>query len=302
MNFEFSSRIRVQRQVRKIAAQQIDKALRQAALADADFVQVVHKARRHCKRLRGLLRLIEPRFKRFAEENLAVRDAMNLLAGSRDAAVMRETMEALAGFDREKSEPGMDRALVDAVCQLLEQRSEMLPDAAAQRRLLEEFSAALTRIRARVGGWSIKGSGFGCLGDGLEQTYRRMRREMVAAQRSPTADALHEWRKHTKYHWHHMGLLQAAAPEMLEGRRHLLDQLGETLGDHHNLAVLDQTLGDEPGPIAEAEIAVVRQVIGERQTSLAGQAFSLGQQLVAERPSALRSRFAQYWALLPVEK
>jgi len=302
MGFEFSSRMGIQSQVREIAAQQVDKALKEVALEDADFVQTVHKARRHCKRLRGLLRLVEPRFKRFADENWAIRDAMNLLAGSRDAAVMLETMEALAQFDGEKSEPRMEPALIDAVRLLLEQRIQTLPEAAAQRGLLEPFSQALIKIGERVGDWSIKGHGFRCLGDGLEETYRRMRQEMAFARRSPNADALHEWRKHTKYHWHHVGLLQAAAPQMLEGRQQLLDQLAETLGDHHNLAVLDQALCDERGPIAEADISVVRHVIGERQAMLAEQAFTLGQQLVAEKPSSLRARFAKYWALLPAEK
>jgi hypothetical protein len=89
-----------------------------------------------------------------------------------------------------------------------------------------------------------------------------------------------------------VGLLHAAAPDLLRARKASLDRLGEMLGDHHNLAVLGDTL-------AERGDGGVREAITEQQAILASDAFALGRQLTAEKPTALRDRFEQYWALLP---
>lgn len=294
MGFEFTRQGAIEKQVREIACEQVGKGLEEAQERNADFDKVVHGLRRRCKKLRGLLRLIRPRFKQAPLEDRAFRDAAAGLSDHRDAAVMVETFGSLLELDRQRdggSRIGAEQAA--GLMQELKARAGSPPDAAEAARLLEDFIDIFEAARARIDKWHLSGRGFDQIGDGLEDTYRRMRNGLDTARSDVTAEAMHEWRKDTKYHWHHVSLLQPAAADILRPRRASLDRLGELLGDHHNLAVLDDTLAERD------DIATVRAAIAERQAALAADAFALGEQLAAEKPAMLRERFEQYWSLLP---
>ena len=297
MPFGFTQRFDVEKQVRRIATVQIDKALKECR-GYADFDKTVHGLRRRCKKLRGLLRLIEPRFKGFETENRAVRDAADGLAGMRDAAVMIETFDGLLKFDRAGNRiPRIGMVLADAATGLLESHVAKVPEGAARQQLLTDFCDIMEQVGNRAKNWSIGRSGFASLAGGLEETYRGMADGMETAMADDTAEAMHDWRKQTKYHWHHVSLLSRSAPELLEGPKDMLNQLGELLGDHHNLHVLGERLAGEQ--FDDGEAGTIRAVIVEHQTVLADRAFALGRQLAAEKPGALRRRFGHFWQLLP---
>ena len=80
---------------RAIAVDQLDEALADLATPEGHGRSVVHEARRRCKKLRGLLRLVRPAFPEFARENAAIRDAAALLSHLRDAEVLRQTVADL---------------------------------------------------------------------------------------------------------------------------------------------------------------------------------------------------------------
>jgi hypothetical protein len=294
MGFEFTQRRGIEGQVRSIARDQIDKALQECGQDSADFGKLVHGLRRRCKKLRGLVRLIEPHFKHWRRENRVFRDAADMLSGSRDAAVLVETLAHLLAFDaRRESGVRIDAGQGEELRQWLEGRIGQPPTGADRADLLAEFVALFESAGRRAKGWSLSGRKFDRIGDGLEATYRRMREGLASAEATQTAEALHAWRKGCKYHWHHVSLLLPTAPDLLRPRRAAVDRLAEMLGDHHNLAVLDETLAPREG------VAAVREVIAERQALLAFDAFELGRQLTAEKPGMLRDRFEQYWPLLP---
>ena len=294
MAFEFTQRRGIEQQVRDIASEQIDKALEASGEGGADFAELVHGLRRRCKRLRGLLRLIEPHFKHTRRENRAFRDAAAGLSGTRDAVVMVETFAAVLDFDRQRDGGArISAASGEALAAELKAAAGEAPDEQAASGLLQHFIETFEAARQRVDDWELSGRGFDQIGDGLEDTYRRMRNRLAVAQAEQTAEAVHEWRKDAKYHWQHVSLLQAAARDVLTPRKASLDQLGEMLGDHHNLAVLDDKLAERP------DVSTIRTVIAERQAMLAFDAFALGRQLTAEKPAMLRDRFEQYWSLLP---
>lgn len=285
MSFAFKSRSRVGHQVRAIAGEQIEKALA-SAQGGGDFDKTVHGLRRRCKKVRGLLRLVQPKFEDFKKENAALRDAANLLGGARDARVMVETLDGLtiAGHSQ-------------AAREYLVARAERSEAASKTDNPLGQFAEIFEKIGDRAKEWSFDTNGFDLVGDGLEKTYRQFLRDFEAAEGEQTATAMHEWRKQAKYHWYHVTLLSKSAPDLLAPRAKALDHLGEYLGDHHNLAVLtdvlnaaEQDLGDL-GPILVA--------VAKRQEELGEQAFALGHQLAAEKPGALRKRSESYWSLLP---
>lgn len=294
MGFAFTQQSAIEKQVREIACEQITMALEECAKPNDDFDKLVHGLRRRCKKLRGLVRLIEPRFKHAKRESGAFRDAAAGLSGRRDAAVMVETFAHLLEFDRRRDgDAHIAPAQAGALADELKSKAGGPPNDAEAAAMLEEFVDIFDRAKARVDTWQLSGRGFDQIGDGLEDTYRRMRNGLETARAEGSAEAMHEWRKDTKYHWHHVTLLHAAAHDILKPRKASLDRLGEMLGDHHNLAVLDDALAEH------TDIAVVRAVIAERQAQLASDAYELGRQLVAEKPAMLRERFEQYWSLLP---
>lgn len=294
MSFQFTQRSGIEKQVRSIARGQITRALEACYEPRGNLDDLVHQLRRRCKKLRGLVRLIEPKFKNAKRENRAFRDAAAGLAGRRDAAVMVETFSQILELDHNrKGRPQISATQAKDLLNSLQQAVGGPPDAVEATLLLRSFIEIFETAKSRAGKWELSGKGFDQIGDGLEATYRRMQTGLAVVERGASAEAIHAWRKDTKYHWHHVSLFVAAAPDTLTARRDNLDRLGEWLGDHHNLAVLDATLADFP------DIEAVRRVIAERQAALAADAIGLGRQLLAEKPNMLRERFERYWTLLP---
>lgn len=292
MSFAFEARTGVGHQVRSIAAEQIKKALKTAE-ARGDFDETVHSLRRRCKKIRGVLRLVQPNFGDYKSENSAVRDAADLLGGARDARVMVDTLDTLIGGRPEQvssTDAGRARAyLVDRADRIAAEADGASP--------IERFMKIFADLQQRIGDWSFDANGFDLVGDGLELTYRQFQRDLETAEDKGTAEALHEWRKHSKYHWFHVTLLENSAADLLAARAKSLDTLGDHLGDHHNLAVLEETLLKAKDDVGDA--SAILTAIEKRQGELAGSAFALGHQLGAEKPGALRKRFEAYWALLP---
>lgn len=286
MGFSFSQRNKVESQVRKIAAEQIDAALSDIATSE-DFDVTVHELRRRCKKVRGLLRIVRPNFADFKAENAAFRGAADALSASRDATVMLETFDAL--FRDEPTETG------NALRNRLEDNVRRISRDEDRTGLLDSFAGAMTAARGRIKHWTFEAKGFSLIEPGLHDTYERMRKRFQAAEKRGEDEDFHEWRKETKGHWFQVSLLRDCAPDRLGARRDQLDVLGEYLGDHHNLAVLAEGLEALAGPLDKA----VANAISNRKDDLAQKAFALGRQLTVDSPKALVTRFEKFWKLLP---
>src|SRR5690606_21626149 len=79
---------------RETALAQIDAAIAQARCG-GPHDDAAHQIRKHCKKLRGLVRLVRSSFPDYRKENTAFRDAARLLSGVRNAQSMLETCEKL---------------------------------------------------------------------------------------------------------------------------------------------------------------------------------------------------------------
>src|SRR5690606_12879599 len=95
-----------------------------------------------------------------------------------------------------------------------------------------------------------------------------------------------------KYHWQHMRLLRALAPERTRERVRLAARLGDMLGERHDLDLLADRL--DAGRAALPDAAMADRLAGmarERAGRLGAKAAKLGARLFAEKPAA----FAQDW-------
>jgi hypothetical protein len=274
----------VEETFRNIALSQIDEALEALASTEGEKRSIVHEARRRCKKLRGLLRLVRPAFPGFSMENAAIRDAAALLSHLRDAEVLHETIAKLA-----------ESSGSEAVGRISERlKAEPLPEPPPEK--ITEFRLRLLAVRERAAEWTLRKDSSGVLLSGLRDTYEQDRRRMAKAQASGDPVDFHDWRKAQKAHGFHVDLLRKAAPDVLDADLKTIDKLSDLLGIHHDLAVLLHAVDAEPARFGgDEDVATLREAIDSRRKEIEEKAASLGRQLLAERPRALVQRFARYW-------
>jgi len=274
----------------RIARDQIDTGIAETADDALSPADRIHQARKRCKKLRGLIRLVRPAFPDYAAENAAFRDAARRLSDIRDAAALVEICDALKDHfgDQlaERAFAGIRGHFAARARQL-----ETGPEAAAG---LSRLRADLEDARSRTAGWALTEDGAAAVTGGLAKTYRRARKAMAAAREDPTGQTLHAWRKRVKYHWYHLRLLKSVSP-VIAAAVDEADRLSDLLGTHHDLHVMESAL-DDAGEIADAAaLEAFRGLLHARRARLETAAFDRGRALFREPPDGLAARVGGYW-------
>lgn len=263
---------KVARGVRRIARGRVETAIESLSKAarGEDPVESVHSARKDLKKIRSLLRLVRDELGEdaYERENARYRDAGRLLSASRDARVKAGALASLSGpeIDFGASEVERDAAL--AAIEEIEKGGEAIED------------------------WPLDGGGWSLIAPGLERSYRRGRRGFHLARKGPDPELVHEWRKRVKDLWYQLRLLRKAWPPLLGATVDELHALADLLGDHHDLAVLADDLG-ERDDLRDRERLL--DEIARRQADLVERALALGERVYAEKPGAFRRRVHAYW-------
>jgi hypothetical protein len=193
----------VQKNVRHVAESQIETAIAELDDGDLSISDTIHQIRKRCKKVRGLIRLVRPRFGAYAPENAAFRDAAAKLSFVRDAAAILKTHDALIEFYSDQ----IDTSAYLTIRKRFVAHKDKITHAKELRAKLGRFRDAMTDAKARMGDWHIGGDGFDAIAGGLGKTYKRGRIALAEAAERPTAESIHEWRKRVKYHCYHARLL-----------------------------------------------------------------------------------------------
>jgi len=292
MAYRWRSRDSVEANLIRIARQQVDRAIEACDRGDADPVEAVHDVRKRCKKVRSLLRLCRHGLgSAYRGENARFRELARELSAVRDTQVLAGTLRGLV------DEVGTDEDAVRFVAWIDRlSAADVAGGACDLPDRLEEVRATLRDAHHRIEHWKISANGFDAIEPGLRRTYRRGRRAMHAAQDAGTMEAYHAWRKRAKDYWYHMRLLEPLWPEALRAVRRAAHRLAETLGDEHDLGVLETALADgrlDPGdPDARERLLALS---APRRLELRRRADWYGERLYAERPSAFASRIEGYW-------
>ena len=282
----------VKKGVRRLAKSQIGKAIKEIDDGSIPPGETVHQVRKRCKKLRGLIRLVRPCFKKYSKENQVFRDAARELADARDAEVMVETLDMLADAYADQLDHDAILPLRDELIAHLsaETENEAIEDK------LANFRLTMTEALDRSKDWKVKEDGFEALAGGLAKTYRRAQKALAAAEDDPSPEAWHEWRKRVKYHWYHARLLREIWPDMVGTRRELADDLSDLLGDHHDLAVFEARMDAWETIEKDPRLGdLLRGAIAAQQEKLLEEALPLGRRLFAEDADALQERWQLYW-------
>lgn len=292
MPYRFKTSESLQHGVRRIVCEQVDRALAELADTRLDRAGTIHQVRKRCKKIRGVLRLVRSGLDAYARENGRYRDAARVLSDLRDADALIDTCDALST----QSAGEMDAAKMQAIrAELATQRDAAMSDINRIDEYLRGFEAAIVAGRKSATTLAVDDNAYGVALEGLFKTYARARDAMDAAFEKPTREAFHEWRKRVKYHGFHVRLLGDVWPAMMKARRDELDTLGELLGDHHNLSVLQARLLEYPALHADdANLDDFIVCVDRRTAELEDQSRPLGRRLFAEKPKHLERRFAAY--------
>lgn len=267
--------------LRRIAAQELGAALAHAPGDDG----AVHDCRKRVKKLRALLRLVRAGLPAARAASRALGDAAGQLSAVRDAQVMLATHDRLAP----------DLADGPLRAQLAARLSAAQADPAQAARA-DAFRDVLAAVQAQAGHWRVTGGDARVLRAGLCRTRRRALRAMDAAQDDRDGEPMHDWRKRVKDLWYQSRLLAPVWPAILDPMGDQTGDLGEMLGDHHDLivfaALLDGLPGDLAGPAADLRTRAARA-----RGQIEARAFPLGRLILSGDPDAVARLWCGWWQI-----
>ncbi len=282
----------LQEAVPAIATGQLDAAIACLKSSGRDH-KAVHSARKHFKRVRALLGLVESaaRGKKVKASQKLITSAAHSLAPGRDAKVALGAAESLA---KDCASSSNARAFSDLTSFLMARRERA--EEKFNRTGLEGVLQELETAKAGLAKLDLRDARMSDLLKSVTAAYARGRRAMKAALDTGGDEPVHTWRKHAQRHWRHMLLLKAVCPKEAKERIVLARRLSEILGEHNDLAVLRQTiLANRIVFRTPSDVQMLCRCIETRQKRLARKAASHGARLYAAKPGAFSRRFQAYW-------
>jgi excisionase family DNA binding protein len=279
----------------RILLERIDESLNLLQEPGEDFDKSVHEARKNCKRIRAVLRLMRYEIgnKPYGRENMVARDISRLLAPMRDSWVIVETLDGLkAQFADQLPADSFDSIRAKLVSQYEVVRERFMAD----ETILPQAIVELEALRKRVAKIELSDD-FAAVGKGWQRVYQRGREGMAAAYaKANDPHEFHDWRKRVKYLWHQFEIFDIIWPVYMSEAAAELHKLADYLGDAHDLFVLKETIQEQPDIFAdEPNCELLFKLIDQVQAHYEAAARPLGERLYAEQPSAFTVRLGQYW-------
>lgn len=278
----------------RIAREQMNRAMAEIDDDSLDRHETVHQVRKRCKKVRGLLRMVRPALgATYKHENVCFRDAARQLSHLRDAQTLIETLDDLTSHFGADLDPEF---AAEVRSRLVSRRSELADNEIHLDDRLQSVRQIFRQAHERSKGWKLEEKGFAAIAGGVHKTYRSGRKAMAEAFDAPTAESFHEWRKHAKYFWYQQRLLRPLRPAVFKARCDTGSALADLLGDEHDLAVLAETLVQEPEVLGTSDtVNALLGLIHQRRLALQQQARPPGERLFAEKPKALMARLERYY-------
>ena len=284
----------VEKAVRRILRGQLKKAIEGARQTSQSIDDRVHLVRSRLKKARAAVDLVHRRAgSGAARDERWMRELARSLSKARDVAVQADTLHRLLEQNPDRVAAGADPSLRDIGSRL---RRRMKPTTVESR--VNEVVARLEKRRRRVGRWAVN-HGRRTLRQGLEAAYRRARRRMrkacaPAIEQTARAERLHGLRKSIKRLAMEVAVLRGQAPDLSRRLGEPLHELGDLLGEVHDLAVLRQTLERElSAPRDRRNRAILFELIDRRLTAAEEAAATKSQETLALRPKVIRRMLAK---------
>src|SRR5215467_3458324 len=288
MTYRFKLQEPIGQAVRRVGLEQIEIATAKLAGTD-DIATAIHDARRCLKRLRALLRLIEPGLAeaQYRREAARLAGIGRLLSRARDLDVMRQTLGKLeCQFD------ALPAGATDRLATFLARSQDHASGPDGRRQALVRLEQS-KRFFATKAAATIE---LGHVIEGLGRAYRKARKAFRQAYRAPHEEAFHACRKRVQLHWRHMALLSRGWPEALSARASEAKEVSRLLGEDHDYAVLLASARERGKAIlTPGDLEALTALCTSCQGELRAAARPRGDRLFAEPVKNLESRIALYW-------
>jgi CHAD domain-containing protein len=296
VSFEFHQDESIRDGIRRVLRKQLKSALESLRGGESDSVdERVHSARKNFKRVRAIVRLMRDAIgeSTYRLVNDSIRDAGRPLSEVRDAKVLLEALDELKKCAGDAAaDMSFDAARETSTAHQREVREKVLRDDDA----FASISAVIEKILEQLDDWTDIPKRWATLGKGIKNVYRSNRKAFDDAKSDGTVENLHEWRKQVKYLRYQLELITPTWPEIVGKPTYQAKEMGDLLGDDHDLAVLrgllTETDGDERPTAKTSSIA---ELIDRRREKLQSKAIAKGELLYRERPKQFARRLKAYW-------
>jgi CHAD domain-containing protein len=281
--------------IKRIALEQVDRAIWQLTTPRKDYDNAVHDARKCCKKTRAVLRLVRDEIGRdvYRRENALYRDAARELSALRSSAVMAETLDAMCERFSDELPSGAFSTTREG---LMAKHRQALRTAVKKGTLLTDVAEDMRKDRDRLLHLPLETEDFSTLRQGLRRVYRRGRRAMHISKGEPTTANLHEWRKRVKYLRYQARILNPLEPVIIQALAADTDTLSDLLGLDHDLSELIIVVQTTPQLTAsKKELRSLLALIDRFRPELQADAFTLGARIYEEKPRAFVDRLEGYW-------
>lgn len=294
MIYRINPRLPLTGEVRRILAEEIGKALVHLDTARDRPEQGLHKCRKRLKNVRALLRLVRSGDETFCvTENQCYRDVAALLAGPREATALVETIDRLAASFPEQSAGGG----LDAVRETLVARQHELHGGAGLDAAIGAAIAACEEGISRIDILVLPDQpeqAADVLADGARITLRRARKALDKAGSRGEADDFHNLRKAAKTHGMHLSLLGRLWPTPIKARRKAVDELGERLGELHDVFVMRELLDADDRPLGSPqETRLLSKLLKRSEKSLKKTCLAVAAGLFGDSPRRSTRKLAR---------
>lgn len=287
MNISFKRPESVRASFHRLAAQQCD-CLHAALLGGtAD----VHEARKRCKTLRALLRLVRGALDRadFTALDRALRNLARRLSPVRDAEVRRHTFARLLA-----AKAGVDLRPFAVVRHALDAQARNVGGHTLVPASLRHVTRELATVRDRLAALDLRARGWTALEGGLLRAYARARRPL--RDDTATEAARHAWRKAVKTLWYHARFLAGLHQKKMPALAGQLEAVGDLLGEDRDLGLLAAhlraaLLRHAPARVRDPLFAI----IAARRAELFREARVKAAEVFDERPRAFTRRLEKWW-------
>jgi CHAD domain-containing protein len=276
--------------IRRIAVEQIDKALENLKPSVRNKDEAIHDARVCIKKVRALLRLIRQSLgeKLYKAEDKEFRNTARLLSKARDSAAL---LEIFTKLNKHFSEQLTDDAFADVKSKLSRAKTVRIQ---GRKTAMTEAAKSLRAARRRLKDWPKTGP-HAAFNKGLKRVFKFGRDSFHAAYARPDVKAFHEWRKQVKHLLFETTMLKSLWPKAMKASKAELKHLGELLSDDHDLAILRKRVVKMIDDFEETEIEALVALIDQQRNELQITAKSFGARIYAERPSEFAARVEAYW-------
>ena len=252
--------------------------------------ETVHAARKDLKRARSGLRLLRPLDERaYRQENMRLRNAARRLSGVRDHKVLLARITELLA---EEQKPARRQLLLGLRRDLYNARRRDWR-ALRSRKELERIDGVLADAAKRVRKWSIhEGSPSEAPALAVERLYRKGRKALARSQKDPTDERLHEARKQAKHLAQALEILAGGEPPKKAKKvLALAEDVGDWLGDDHDLAVVEAHCLALPGDAAKSKKKLARR-LEKRRSRLQDKALDCADRLFRKKTKRVLERVA----------